>query len=148
MRFASRLCASLVAAATLWHTPSQAAGNPATPFDGRWQVVLTCPPLHEDDDGAKGYVHRFPAKIKDSVVRGTHGTEGQPGYHLLTGTIPPDGKGELKLDGVVNKPEFSVNNAWRGKPYSYKVRAKFEPTSGSGVRVGRRKCDFAFNRAP
>lgn len=86
MRFTSRLCATLVAAA-LWPTPSYAAA----PFDGQWQVVLTWPPHHEDDDGAKGYVHRFPAEIKDSTIRGIYGTEGQPSDHLLTGTIEPDG---------------------------------------------------------
>lgn len=90
MPFTSRLCATLVAAA-LWPTPSYAAGNAATPFNGQWQVVLICPPHHEDDDGAKGYVHRFPAEIKDSIIRGLYGTEGQPSYHLLTGTIAPDG---------------------------------------------------------
>jgi hypothetical protein len=148
VRHAALILASVLCGVALSTAPVRGAGSTTAPFDGQWQVVITCPPLHEDDDGAKGYVHRFPAEIKNSVIRGTHGTEGQPSYHLLTGTIAPDGKAELKLDGIANKPEFSVNNAWRGKPYSYKVRAKFEPTSGSGVRVGRRKCDFAFNRAP
>jgi hypothetical protein len=144
MRFTLRLCATLAAATAFWPTPSYAAA----PFDGQWQVVLICPPHHEDDDGAKGYVHRLSAEIMDSVIRGTRRTDGQPSYHLLTGTIAPDGKAELKLDGIVSKAEYAISNAWRGKPYSYKVRAKFEPTSGTGTRVGRRKCDFAFDRAP
>ena len=36
-------------------------------------------------DDAKGYVHHFPAEVKGSALRGTHGTEGQPSWHLLTG---------------------------------------------------------------
>ena len=41
----------------------RAAQEEASPFDGSWEVTLTCPPHHEDDD-AKGYVHRFPAVVK------------------------------------------------------------------------------------
>lgn len=145
MRWAARILATLLLGTAITGAPIRAADS-AAPFDGQWQVVLTCPPHHEDDDGAKGYVHRFPAEIKNGVLRGTYGTEGQPSYHLLAGTIAPDGKADLKLDGIVSRPDHAVNNAWRGKPYSYKVRAKFETGSGTGTRVGRRKCDFAFSR--
>lgn len=117
----------------------------ASPFDGRWEVTLTCPPHHEDDN-AKGYVHRFPAEVKDAVLRGVHGAEGQPGWHLLTGTIAQDGSAELALDGIVNNPDYSINDAYRGKVYRYRVRATFEPASGSGQRVGKRKCSFRFDR--
>ena len=71
-----------MAAALLSASPAaQAAADNAAPFDGLWNVTLTCPP-HEDDEDAKGYVHHFPAEIKASEFRGTHATEGQPGWHL------------------------------------------------------------------
>lgn len=124
---------------------AQSPADTATRFDGAWNVTLTCPP-HSDDEDAKGYVHRFPADVKDGVLRGTHGTEGQPSWHLLSGTIAPNGTAALTLDGIVGNPDYAINNAQRGKPYSYRVRAQFEPASGSGQRVGRRKCDFAFKR--
>jgi hypothetical protein len=73
-------------ACTVAMTPLiSSAEEPAT-FDGRWNVTLTCPP-HSDDDDAKGYVHRFPAEVKASEFRGTHATEDQPGWHLLTAPL-------------------------------------------------------------
>jgi hypothetical protein len=122
-----------------------AAGENPAPFDGLWNVTLTCPP-HNDDEDAKGYVHRFPAEVKASEFRGTHAGEGQPGWHLLTGTIAQDGNANLTLEGIVNNPNYAVNHAFRGKPYSYRVRAKFEASTGSGHRVGKHKCDFEFKR--
>lgn len=79
-------------------------------------------------------------------MRGTYGTEDQPGWHLLTGSIAPQGKASLKLDGIVSNADYAVNGAQRGKAYSYRVRAQFEGTSGTGQRVGKRKCDFLFKR--
>jgi hypothetical protein len=127
------------------HLRALAGGPDAAPFDGRWNVTLTCPPHNEDDD-AKGYVHRFPAEVKAGEFRGTHATEGQPGWHLLTGTIAADGTANLKLEGIVNNPDYAINNAFRGKPYTYRVRARFESSVGTGQRIGKRKCDFQFNR--
>jgi len=98
------------------------------------------------DDDAKGYVQHFQAEIKDGILRGTHGTEGQPSWHLLTGTVPPDGNAMLRLDGIVKNADYAVNHAERGKSYTYRVRAKFEQSSGSGQRVGKRKCEFRFKR--
>ena len=116
-----------------------------TPFDGAWNVTLRCPP-HNDDDEAKGYTHRFPAQVVDGEMRGTHGEEGEPGWHLLYGTIAADGGAKLRLDGVVNNPEHAINKAQRGKKYSYRVRAQFTPTSGSGERLTGRVCEFRFAR--
>ena len=125
--------------------PAAAAGGAAGAFDGRWEITLTCPPHHEDDD-AKGYVHRFPAEIRDNVLRGVHGTEGPPSWHLLSGTIAPDGSASLRLDGIVNNPDYAVDSASRGKAYSERVQAVFLPDGGMGQRVGKRKCDFRFVR--
>ena len=116
-----------------------------TPFDGVWNVTLRCPP-HNDDDEAKGYTHRFPAQVVGGALRGTHGEEGEPGWHLLYGTIAADGSAKLRLDGVVNNPEHAINKAQRGKQYSYRVRAQFTPASGSGERLTGRVCEFRFAR--
>ena len=121
------------------------AADAAAPFDGRWDVTLTCPPHHEDDD-AKGYVHRFPAEVKGSMLRATHGSEGEPGWHLLTGPIAADGNAQLALEGIVNNADYAINGAQRGKPYAYRVRARFGASEGTGSRVGKRKCQFLFHR--
>jgi hypothetical protein len=130
-----------IAAIGLALAPSAARAGSA--FDGQWNVVLTCPPHYGEDD-AKGYVHRFPAEIKDGLLRGTYGIEGQPGWLVLTGPVAPDGRADLQVDGIVKNADYAVNHAQAGKPYSYRVRTKFEAASGTGVRVGKRKCDFAF----
>ena len=143
MRRVSSLFAAIVLLAV--HRAPFAIGENVTPFDGLWNVTLTCPPHNEDED-AKGYVHRFPAVVKAGMFRGTHATEGQPGWHLLSGAIGQDGSATLKLEGIVNNPDYSVNHAFRGKAYAYRVRAKFEPSSGIGQRVGKRKCEFQFKR--
>lgn len=123
-----------------------AAPSDAAPFDGRWNVTLTCPPHHEEDD-AKGYTHRFPAEVAGGQLRATHGQEGEPSWHLLTGRIAPDGTADLKFDGIVKNPDYAIKNAQRGKPYTYRVRATFDASSGTGARVGGRKCFFRFERA-
>ncbi len=135
-----------IAAGWLCTHPMARAATEAAPFDGPWKVTLTCPP-HDDDEDAKGYVHYFPAEVKANEFRGTHAIEGEPGWHLLTGTIAPDGNANLTLQGIVNNPNYAVNHAFRGKPYSYRVKARFEPSSGSGRRIGKRRCDFDFKRS-
>ena len=145
MRVAKLFLVFFAVAAVIAQAPTRAADADVSPFDGQWDVTLTCPPHHEDED-AKGYVHHFPAEVKGGVLRGVHGKEGQPSWHLLSGNIAPDGAAALTLDGIVNNPTYAINNAQRGKPYTYRVRAQFEPSSGIGRRVGKRKCDFAFKR--
>jgi hypothetical protein len=122
--------------------PAQAQN---TKFDGAWKVTLTCPP-HNDHEGTKGYTHVFPAEVKNGQLQGVHGQEGEPGWHLLQGKISPDGNATLMLDGIVNSPDHAIGRGPKGKPYSYKVRAKFEQTSGTGQRTGGRVCEFRFAR--
>jgi hypothetical protein len=115
-------------------------------FDGTWDVTLTCPPLKDDVDDAKGYTQRFSGQVKDGMLRATHGVEGQPSWHLLTGEIPPDGKAMLSIEGIVKSADYAVNHAARGKAYTFRVRATFEGDHGRGVRLGKRKCEFDFRR--
>jgi len=114
-------------------------------FDGAWNVTLTCPP-HNEDDEAKGYTHRFPGQVTNGQLRAVHGVEGEPGWHLLTGTIAPDGSATLRLEGIVNNPDHAINHAQRGKAYKYRVKALFEQSSGSGQRLTGRLCQFRFSR--
>ena len=115
-------------------------------FDGTWNVTMTCPPHNAEDDDAKGYIHRFPAEIQKSRVRGTHGKEGEPGWHYIHGKIDEDGTATLRLDGIVNNPKYAINEAQRGKEYSYRVKAQFEASSGVGQRLTGRLCEFKFAR--
>lgn len=121
-----------------------AAAQPST-FDGSWNVTLTCPP-HNGDDEAKGYTHRFPAQVAKGQLRAVYGTGGEPGWHLLTGAIGTDGSATLKLEGIVDNEKYAINKAQRGKFYTYRVKAQFEPSSGTGQRLTGRECQFRFSR--
>lgn len=107
---------------------------------------MKCPPLSLDDDDAKGYTHRFAAEVRSGRFRGTHGKEGEPGWHYLHGKISNDGAATLRLDGIVNNPKYAINDAQRGKEYSYRVKAQFEPGGGVGERLTGRACEFQFAR--
>jgi hypothetical protein len=116
-----------------------------TTFDGAWDVTLTCPP-HNDGEGTKGYTHFFPADVKNGELRAVYGKEGEPGWQFLHGKISPDGTATLTLDGIVNSPEHAIGRSSKGKPFSYKVRARFEQSSGTGQRLSGRVCEFRFAR--
>ena len=107
---------------------------------------MTCPPHNEAADDAKGYTHRFPGEVVGGQFRATHGTEGQPGWHFLHGTVRSDGSANLRLDGIVNNPPYAINEARRGKPYSYRLKAQFDETIGTGQRLTGRVCEFRFAR--
>jgi hypothetical protein len=117
----------------------------ASPFDGAWNVTLACPP-HSGDDDAKGYTHRFPGEVANGQMRAVHGKEGEPGWHLVTGSIAADGSATLHVEGIVNNEKYAINNAQRGKFYKYRVRAQFDRASGSGERLTGRACHFTFAR--
>lgn len=146
LNVASLTLGALIGVAPLsgWAQAASSAGAP-TPFDGKWNVTLTCPP-HPDDDDTKGYTHRFPGEVVNGEMRATHGTEGEPGWHFLRGPIKPDGSAVLRLDGIVNNERDAINKAQRGKLYTYRVKAQFEATSGSGQRLTGRVCEFRFAR--
>lgn len=125
---------------------ASAAQAQQTKFDGAWNVVMTCTPHNAADDEAKGYTHRFPAEIQNGRMRATHGKEGEPGWHFLHGKINEDGSATLRLDGIVNNPRYAINDAERGKEYTYRVKTQFQSNSGVGQRLTGRACEFAFTR--
>lgn len=138
---------AFVVAGGLWlASAAGAAESSAGAFDGKWSVTLDCPTHKTEKDFARAYKQTFAGEVMGGQFRATHGSEGEPGWHLLHGPIAADGKAMLRLDGIVNSERHSINDAQRGKPYSYRVRAQFEPTRGTGERMGTRKCDFIFTR--
>ena len=115
-------------------------------FDGPWSVTMTCPPHDDADDDAKGYTHQLVGQVTDSYLTATHGKEGEPGWHLLKGKIQANGDASLRLEGIVNNPKYAINDAPKGKPYSYRVKAHIEEKTGAGQRLTGRICDFRFTR--
>ena len=143
-QFAMRTAFTTVCLAAVLAAPPVFAD--VTPFDGVWDVVLSCSAHNDDDDDAKGYTHSFKGAINEGKLEATHGEEGQPGWHFLHGKIHRDGSATLRLDGIVNNPKYAINDAQRGKRYTYRVKAQFEPNVGRGQRLTGRDCDFQFAR--
>jgi hypothetical protein len=115
-------------------------------FDGAWNIALTCPPHSSSDDDARGYTHNFTGQVVGGELSATHKQAGEPGWHFLHGKIREDGEATLRLEGIVNNPKYAINEAPRGKPYTYRVRAHFEENRGSGERLTGRVCSFVFSR--
>ena len=133
--------AALAGAVLLLPLSAMAAG----PFDGVWNVVLTCPSA---SDGALGYTYRFDAAVTNSVFRGQNSAEGAPGFLVVEGPIRPDGTADLLAHGQTGNPDYAVGRVNRLTPYTYPVRARFTPQSGTGQRGAVRPCSFTFAKRP
>jgi hypothetical protein len=128
----------------LFLSPALFAADSAR-FDGAWDATLTCP---KSPDGAKGFSFDFDVSIKDGVLHGQRGTDGQPGWMRLDGPIKPDGSAALVAEGITNLSEYAINHAQKGTPYKHAVSAQFDDKHGTGSWITVRTCDFTFDRKP
>ena len=110
-------------------------------FDGNWQTTVSCPNFRD----ALGYSYQFVSTVKDGVLHGLHGTEGQPSSLILDGTISPNGKASLYAKGRTGSKEYVPGrDTPKGTEYGYNINAQFEDTNGSGARVEGRPCTLKF----
>ena len=109
-------------------------------FDGKWETTLSCP----NAQGALGYSYQFTSTVSNGVLHGLHGTEGQPGWLQIDGSIAPDGKASLYAKGRTGSKEHTVGGAPRGTDYGYNIDAQFTDSTGSGTRVEGRPCSVKF----
>jgi class 3 adenylate cyclase len=112
-------------------------------FDGRWSVAVNCT-RHED--GASGYRLSFAVEVKDGVLRGENGTQGEPYSSLMQGDIQPDGSALLRVKGLTGDPRYAIQRAAKGSPYAYQVQAQFDGSHGSGRRLQQRPCQLSFDK--
>jgi len=118
----------------------------ATGFDGTWAVVLDAPEHNYDSGIARAFTFHFAATVKDGVLHGVEGKEGEPGSLTLDGKIKPDGTADLKVFGVVGHSEYAIGHLASGSTYGYLVKAKFQGNHGTGTRVGGRATNFTFDK--
>jgi class 3 adenylate cyclase/F0F1-type ATP synthase membrane subunit b/b' len=137
----ARDAAASAAAAAGSDKGSRASPGSVGRFDGMWNVTVEC---SKAADGALGYKHKFVAKVKDGILRGEYGTEGNPSWLRLQGDIQPDGTAKLDAKGLTGDPKFNVKSAQKGIPYTYDVAARFEGSSGTGHRLQLRACVLTF----
>jgi hypothetical protein len=113
----------------------------AARFDGTWTVTIDCP---RTPTGAEGYVKRFFVEVKDGVLRGQQGTDGQPNSLTLTGKIQPDGSAAITARGMTGDPKYTVGHAPKGTSYGYSATARFEDARGTGKKTDIRPCELTF----
>ncbi len=131
--------AILASALAGWTVP----GHAATPFDGTWAVIVTCP---KAADGAFGYIYHFNAAVVDGVLHGENGTRGMPSWLTLDGRIQSDGSAVLAADGLTGPPQYSVGQVVKLTPYHYRVNARLTTSHGAGTRIETRPCTLDFTR--
>ncbi len=118
-------------------------GAQAGGFDGRWTATLSCAPAA----GALGYSYRFPVVVQGSVLHGSHGTSGQPGFLEFDGSIGADGTGQIYAHGLTGASAFVPGgDVPRGTEYGYHLDVRLSGASGTGTRVEGRPCTMAFMR--
>ena len=131
----------LLGAVTLLMSPS--ASLAAEGFDGKWLTTVSC----EASRNALGYSYRFVSEVKNSTLRGLHGTEGQPSSLLIEGKIDADGAAKLYATGRTGSKEYVPGrDTPRGTEYSYTIEAHFKGTTGTGTRIEGRPCSFRFEK--
>jgi len=112
-------------------------------FDGKWQTTVSCEPLR----GALGFSYQFTSVVRYGHFHGLHGTENQPGFLVIDGTIGDDGTGKLYANGMTNSKEYVPgNDTPRGTEFGYHIRSHFDERHGEGSRVEGRSCTLEFER--
>ena len=118
-----------------------AQGTGDSRFDGRWSVILQCPPA---PDGALPFTFKFMAEVANGTLHGQYGTPGQPASLSLDGPIQPTGAAHLIARGMTGQSAYNINQTSRGVPYQYDVDARFAGGQGTGSWVAKRTCNFSF----
>lgn len=111
-------------------------------FDGVWDTVISC----GNTRGAMGYSYQFPSTVKNSILHGSKGTKGEPGWLQLDGTILLDGSAKIYASGLVGAREVAVGQRPPGTEYGYHIEANFSDATGTGNRVEGRRCTVTFTR--
>lgn len=120
------------------------AGQAAHPFDGRWEVTITCSAAA---DGARGYTLRFSARVQDGVFAGAYrGSSAAEGSLDLSGPIAADGTARLAARGLTGDPRTAVGRVAQQTPYAYTLEARFQGDAGAGRRIETRPCEASFRR--
>jgi hypothetical protein len=118
-------------------------------YDGNWITHLAC----EAHGQTPAYKWDFPSTIKDGMFTGQHGEKDGPGYLAIEGKVADDGTSKLEAKGTVSQNNAHGVFAMKGNNYSYKIKAQFSDTKGSGTRdegagILGRNCTFDFTKQP
>ena len=116
----------------------------ATPFDGTWNVVVSCT---QAPDGARGYRWQFTAQVRDGSLVGQYNQPGNIPSGTLRGQIEPTGVAHLTMQGLTGDPDYALKRVRAGSTIHYTVTAQFNTRSGTGTRDQARPCSLSFSRS-
>jgi len=112
-------------------------------FDGKWRTTVSCEPSR----GALGFSYQFVCTVKGGNFHGLHGTEGQPGFLRIEGTIGDDGTGKLYANGMTGSKQYVPgNDTPAGTEFGYHIKSHFDLKHGEGTRVEGRACTIEFEK--
>jgi hypothetical protein len=109
-------------------------------FDGNWDVTMSCP----NAGSALSFARAFPATIANGVFRAEESTSGKPGWLLIEGSIPENGKATLIAHGLTGNAAYTVGAQKPGSPYAFTIDSQFERARGTGKRNEARPCNLTF----
>lgn len=129
--------------ALLLFLPPTLFGADVVRFDGAWDATLACP---RSPDGARSFSFEFDVEVRNGLLHGQRGTDGEPGWMKLDGPIKDDGSAALIAEGITNLSEYAINHAQKGTRYKRAVSAQFDGDHGRGSWISTRTCEFKFER--
>ncbi|HEX3865007.1 MAG TPA: hypothetical protein VHY35_25240 [Stellaceae bacterium] len=142
MRYSLAAASIVLALATVGSSVADA--DPATPFDGVWNVVIACA---DASDGAASYTLRFSAQVRSGAMLGQFSSVQTSAMATVSGQIQPNGQAFLRVDGKTGDIVYTVGRVRPGTPYHYTVNARFAGNAGSGTRNELRSCNLNFTKA-
>jgi uncharacterized caspase-like protein len=113
-------------------------------FDGTWLGTIACPPVEKGNVG--GYTYQFIGEVKDGIFHAQRGEVGKPDSVTYDGKIKPDGSALISTKLLTGPPATTLGHVPSGTPGGFVLTARFQESSGSGVRTDGRICNFRFVR--
>jgi hypothetical protein len=121
--------------------PARSASTPdLARFDGAWQIHINC---QRPSGGTTQQSLEVVAKVKQGVLHGETGQEGEPGWRQIHGQIRNDGHANLIAKVIPNENARRKRNA---PMTTIEFPAVFQETSGRGQTQQPRTCSINFSK--
>jgi hypothetical protein len=136
------LAKSRIAALTLPSSPLSAAD--VRRFNGTWISTVHCDAVQPN---ILEWSLKVVAIVKDGVLHGGRGVDGQPGWAAYDGQIAADGMIALSIKDITGDQKLSRQGVLpSGTRREWQALGKLEGSHGSAVALISRNCNFNFSR--
>ncbi len=114
--------------------------NPAR-FDGSWHMMINC---QRPSGAAAEQSLDVLVNVRQGVLHGESGQQGEPGWRQIHGQIQPDGQATLVASII---PAETARRRRNASVHRFEFPATFHDASGSGQIQQPRACTVRFARA-